>query len=197
MRLNLVYRKVLVVAKGVSKRLVIDASVARSSGGEDATYPTSVHCRDFLQAVLDICHKFVMTPDIKEEWDKHQSVFALRWRRRMVAKGKFVFLKEVSEDKELWDKIDLIAATDRQRADMFKDLRLLEAAIATDKTVISLDDNTARTFFSQAASEINALKEIVWVNPDKVEEETPIEWLENGAKPESKRLLATWCDRVP
>lgn len=197
MRLNLVYRKVPVVAEGVSKRLVIDASVARSSGGEDATYPTSVHCRDFLQAVLDICHKVVMTPDIKEEWDKHQSVFALRWRRRMVAKGKFVFLKEVSEDKELWDKIDLIAATDRQRADMFKDLRLLEAAIATDKTVISLDDNTARTFFSQAAVDINALKEIVWVNPDQVEEETPIEWLESGAKPESKRLLATWCDRVP
>jgi hypothetical protein len=186
-----------VVAKGVSKRLVIDASVARSSGGEEATYPTSVHCRDFLQAVLDICHKVVMTPDIKEEWDKHQSVFALRWRRRMVAKGKFVFLKEVSVDKELWDKIDLIAATDRQRREMFKDLRLLEAAIATDKTVISLDDKTARTFFSQAASEINALKEIVWVNPDKVEEETPIEWLESGAKPESKRLLATWCDRVP
>jgi len=197
MLLNLVYRKVPVVAKGVSKRLVIDASVARSSGGEDATYPTSVHCRDFLQAVLDICHKVVMTQDIKEEWDKHQSVFALRWRRRMVAKGKFVFLKEVSVDKELWDKIDLIAATDRQRADMFKDLRLLEAAIATDKTVISLDDKTARTFFSQAASEINALKDIVWVNPDKVEEETPIEWLESGAKPESNRLLATWCDRVP
>ncbi|MEQ8997925.1 MAG: hypothetical protein RID53_15650 [Coleofasciculus sp. B1-GNL1-01] len=185
------------VAKGVSKRLVIDASVARSSGGEDATYPTSVHCRDFLQAVLDICHKIVMTSDIKEEWDKHQSIFALRWRRRMVAKGKFVFLKEVSGDKELWDKIDLIAATDKQRAEMFKDVRLLEAAIATDKTVISLDDNTARTFFSQAASEINALKDIVWVNPDKVEEETPIEWLKSGAKPESKRLLATWCDRVP
>ncbi|MEQ9669765.1 hypothetical protein [Coleofasciculus sp. G2-EDA-02] len=184
------------VAKGVSKQLVIDASVARSSGGEDATYPTSVHCRDFLQAVLDICHKVVMTPDIKQEWDKHQSTFALRWRRRMVAKGKFVFLN-VPLDKELWDKIDQIAATNRQRAEMFKDLRLLEAAIATDKTVISLDDNTARTFFSQAAVEINALKEIVWVNPDKVEEETPIEWLERGAKPESDRLLGTWRDRVP
>jgi len=196
MRLNLVYRKVPVVAKGVSKRLVIDASVARSSGGEDATYPTSVHCRDFLQAVLDICHKVVMTPDIKEEWDKHQSIFALRWRRRMVAKGKFVFLN-VPADKELWDKIDQIAGTDRQRREMFKDLRLLEAAIATDKTVISLDDKTARRFFSQAASEINTLKQIVWVNPDKVEEETPIEWLESGAKPEFERLLGTWRDRVP
>ncbi|MEQ8753220.1 MAG: hypothetical protein RID09_06840 [Coleofasciculus sp. G1-WW12-02] len=196
MQLNLAYRKVPVVDKGLSKRLVIDASVARSSGGEDATYPTSVHCRDFLQAVLDICHKVVMTPDIKEEWDKHQSIFALRWRRRMVAKGKFVFL-DVPLDKELWDKIDQIAATNRQRAEMFKDLRLLEAAIATDKIVISLDDNTARTFFSQAAVEINTLKEIVWVNPDKVEEETPIEWLGSGAKPDSKRLLGTWRDRIP
>jgi CRISPR/Cas system CSM-associated protein Csm2 small subunit len=78
-----------------------------------------------------------MTPDIKEEWDKHQSIFALRWRRRMVAKGKFVFLKEVSGDKELWDKIDQMAGTDRQRAEMFKDLRLLEAAIAYHRSKIT------------------------------------------------------------
>jgi len=53
MRLNLVYRKVPMADKGVYKRLVIDASVARSSGGEDATYPTSVHCRDFRYARRD------------------------------------------------------------------------------------------------------------------------------------------------
>jgi len=92
-----------VVAKGVSKRLVIDASVARSSGGEDATYPTSVHCRDFLQAVLDICHKFVMTPDIKQEWDKHQSIFALRWRRRMVAnRGHIIYVETLHATSLQW-----------------------------------------------------------------------------------------------
>jgi hypothetical protein len=37
------------MADKVSKRLVIDASVARAAGGEDATYPISVYCRDFLK----------------------------------------------------------------------------------------------------------------------------------------------------
>lgn len=35
-------------AKVNSKRLVIDASVARSAGDEGATFPQSVHCRQFL-----------------------------------------------------------------------------------------------------------------------------------------------------
>ena len=51
------------MADKVSKRLVIDASVARAAGGEDATYPISVSCRDFLKAVLDLSHRVVMTPD--------------------------------------------------------------------------------------------------------------------------------------
>jgi hypothetical protein len=193
MLLSLAYGSDRMAAKVVSKRLVIDASVARSAGGEEATYPTSVHCRDFLIAVLDICHKVVMTPDIREEWNKHESEFARAWRRRMVAKRKFEFL-DIPVNEELWEKIDTSAGSDRQRAEMFKDLRLIEAAIATDRTVISLDDNTARKFFGKAAVQVDELKDIVWVNPDKIEEEKPIEWLREGAKPESDRLLETWCD---
>ena len=78
---------------------------------------------------------------------------------------------------------------------MFKDLRLIEAALATDKTVISLDDKTARKFFGKAAVQVDELKDIVWVNPDKIEEEKPIEWLENGAEAERDRLLGNLCDR--
>jgi hypothetical protein len=69
----------------------------------------------------------------------------------------------------------------RDTAEMTKDLCLIEAALATDKIVISLDDNTARKFFSEASVKIDELKDIVWVNPDKVDEEQPIEWLRNGA----------------
>ncbi|MEP0858722.1 hypothetical protein [Trichocoleus sp. DQ-U1] len=179
--------------KVVSKRLVIDASVARSSGREEATCPTSVNCRDFLLAVLNICHKVVMTPDIRNEWDKHQSGFARKWRAQMVARKKFEYL-DIPINNELWEKVETFAPTDKQRGEMIKDLHLIEAAIATDKIVISLDDNTARCFFSRASVQVDELKDIVWVNPDKTEEEKPIEWLENGAEPESDRLLATLCD---
>ncbi|MBD2692356.1 hypothetical protein [Anabaena catenula] len=184
------------VAKVNSQRLVIDASVARSAGDKNATFPQSVHCREFLLAVLDICHQIVMTPAIKAEWDKHQSSYARKWRIQMISRKKWNYL-EISINDSLWTEIESIAAnvSNKRIAEMTKDLCLIEAALATDKIVISLDDNTARKFFSEASIKIDKLKDIVWVNPDKVDEEQPIEWLRNGAKVESDRLLMNYSDK--
>jgi hypothetical protein len=96
------------MADKVSKRLVIDASVARAAGGEDATYPISVYCRDFLEAVLDLSHRVVMTPDIRDEWNKHQSRYACIWRRQMVAKKKLCPC-DIVVDNVLWCQIEAIA----------------------------------------------------------------------------------------
>jgi len=181
------------MAAKVSKRLVIDASIAHSAGGEGATYPTSVHCRDFLKAVLEICHQVVMTPDIREEWNRHQSNFSRTWLRTMVAKKKIEYRSDIPANDELWNKIKAIVASDKACEAMLKDFRLIEAALATDKTVISLDD-TVRKLFDKGAIRVGELRNVVWVNPDKIEEEKPIEWLENGAEAESDRLLGNWCD---
>jgi hypothetical protein len=181
----------------ISQLLVIDASVARSAGGENATSSTSKSCRDFLLTVLNICHRMVMTPEIQKEWDKHQSKFALKWRRTMIAKKKLEYRQEPETElvKQirvlLWDVFDKLAETDKQRADMFKDLHLIEAALDTDKIIISLDDNTARKFFALGADKFEEIKDIVWVNPDKPEE-AAISWLENGAPAEAQRMLAFW-----
>jgi hypothetical protein len=176
------------MSASISRLLVIDASVARAAGGKDATSPISVCCRNFLQTVLDIGYRFVMTPDIKEEWNKHQSYFAKRWRSSMVAKKKLEYYSDIQVNRDLWDVMDRLAETDKQRQEMFKDIRLIEAALATDKTIISLDDKTARRFFAKAAAEFDELKTIVWVNPGKIEENS-IEWLQNGAEPERERSL--------
>lgn len=45
--------------KVTSKRLVIDACVARSAGETD--HPISAACRGYLLDILAICHKIVMT----------------------------------------------------------------------------------------------------------------------------------------
>lgn len=170
----------------VSKRLVIDASIARSAGGEDAKDLKSVYCRDFLEAVVDLCHRVVMTPDIRDEWDKHQSKAARIWLRRMVAKKK-LYPYETRLDNELWSQVEDFTDLDNQREAMIKDIRLIEAALTTDKIVISLDDKV-RKLFSKAAEQVDELKDIVWVNPAKPEEKA-IEWLENGAEAEIERKL--------
>jgi hypothetical protein len=64
---------------------------------------------------------------------------------------------------------------------------LIEAAIASDKIVISRDEK-ARIPFTKAAISIHLLRAIAWINPDKAEE-TPIEWLRSGANADPERLL--------
>src|SRR6059058_625173 len=119
-----------------SKRLVIDASIARAAGGTNATFPTSKHCRDLLLAVREICHHVVMTAEIREEWNRHQSVFARRWRVSMEARRKVSHENAVAPDATLRGKIGRAASTVNEREAMLKDCCLLEAAIATDQIVL-------------------------------------------------------------
>ena len=176
------------MAKVESKQLVIDASVARAAGPLGATHPTAANCRNFLQAVLDICHQVVMNPEIREEWNKHQSRFARTWLGQMVARKKLVTLKAIPIDPDLWEFLENLVENDNQRAKIVKDIHLLEAALASDQRIVSLDDNTARKWFNQAAIDHPPLQEIVWVNPD-VEAEQPIDWLKRGAPEEPQRML--------
>ena len=173
-----------------SNRLVIDASVARAAGGEDAVFPRSKHCRDFLKATLVICHRVVLTPEIGEEWKQHRSNFARRWLGSMMARKKVHLLGNVVND-ELRGRVERAAAHagNDEREAMRKDFLLIEAAIATDRIVISLDD-TAKGLFAVAARSVGELKNIAWVNPGQAEEQ-PILWLENGAKSETPRLLGS------
>lgn len=170
----------------ISRRLVIDASIARAAGGIEATFPTSKHCRDFLKATLTICHRMVMTPEISEEWNKHQSNFARTWRCSMMARRKIYPPPNIANSK-LRTKLEHIPASPVAKAAMLKDIHLIEAALATDKIVVSLDE-TVRNFFNASAASLGELKTSVWLNPDK-EEEEPIAWLENGAKPEKQRSI--------
>jgi hypothetical protein len=173
------------VAK-VSRRLVIDASVARSAGGEQSMFPTSKHCRDFLKAALSICHRVVMTPEIAEEWNKHRSNFARTWRVSMVARKKEIRLPS-HHNENLRTKIEGAASSEKSCAAMLKDVHLLEAALATDSVVISLDD-VVKNLFSTSCQSIGEIKNIIWINPDEDKGQTQV-WLEKGAKPDKTLRL--------
>ncbi|MBE9225789.1 hypothetical protein IQ264_10175 [Phormidium sp. LEGE 05292] len=170
----------------VSKLLVIDASVARAAGGESAI-SKSKYCRDFLLAVLDISHRVVMTQDIRKEWDKHQSNFSRTWLRTMIAKKKLEYRSDILINDELWKGVEDFTDFDNQRKAMVKDLLLIEAALVTDKIIVSLDE-VVRKLFHQAAEQVEELRNIVWVNPAKSEEQA-ISWLESGAAAEQERML--------
>jgi hypothetical protein len=172
------------MAKAISERLVIDASVARSSGRAGAAHCRATACRDFLLAVLEICHRLVMTPAIRDEWRKHASSFARTWRVSMEARKKVV-RPDVPESEALGIKASsLFQGADR--AAVLKDLHLLEAAIATDHIVVSCDDE-AKRLFACAAGTVRELADVAWVNPGTTPDMRP--WLENGAERKAAMTL--------
>jgi len=139
-----------------------------------------------LEAVLQYNHKLVMTEDISDEWFTHQSRFAMKWRRRMYARKRVVAIN-LAPDEILARKLEQLLCTENQGEVIAKDLRLIEAARATDRTVASCDEKVRRPFRNASAT-ISELKSIVWVNPDKPEEHV-IQWLADGAPPEAERML--------
>ena len=174
-----------------SKRLVVNASVARAAGGVEATASVSVNCTEFLETFRDECvHHVVMTPELSEEWDENQSKFAATWLRSMIARKRFDYV-DPPVNQALRDEIEGTATSGNEIEEMRKDFHLLEAARATARTVISLDENI-RGCFARAAQHIGEIRDIVWVNPERTEEEEPLVWLRNGAPPEDHRQLRAW-----
>jgi hypothetical protein len=141
------------VPQGISRILVIDASVARSAGISEN--PVSSATRQFL------------------EWRRHQSKFAKRWRVAMYAKKKIVTLQE-HVDAGLRARIMRTSRTDDQSQAVLKDLPLIEAALRADHIIVSRDENAKSLF------QIRELNTITWVNP-VVAPERVLEWLEQGA----------------
>ncbi len=174
------------MAKKISRRLVIDASVARACGKEESKHPTGTRCREFLEAVRIISHQLVMTPDISREWGEHQSNAARKWRVQMYARKKVCWVQP-EVDQRLVQTLGRVEVSESDHKAMLKDLSLIEAARATDHTVISLDEKV-RGLFARASDTVTQLKRIVWANPDRSEEGV-IGWLERGARPERKRML--------
>ena len=108
----------------------------------------------------------------------------------MIARKRWDYV-EPPVNQALRDEIEGTATRDNEIEDMQKDFHLLEAARETDQTVISLDE-TVRQLFARATQRVGEIRDIVWVNPERTEEEEPIVWLQNGAPPEECRKLRTW-----
>ena len=173
--------------KKAPKCLVIDTDIARAAGGGNTQHEPSKSCRVFMDVMLDHTqHKVVLTRAIQEEWNKHQSIATLTWRRTMIAQ-KRVCLIHTPVNEELRQNVAQYASSDNKRKAMLKDIHLIEAAHQADKIVISMDE-TVRNCFREIIHKIRPLAFIAWVNP-RIVEETALEWLQNGAEIERERLL--------
>lgn len=172
------------MASAKSKRLVIDACIAYSAG-EISQHPISKYCRKLLSSVLDICYQVVMTSQISKEWKENASKFSTKWLRRMTARKKVCRI-HIRENSDLRKKIMKIVLTPTTQEAMLKDMLLIEAALSTDKIILSLDQ--IGEHFAEISQSIGEIKEIHWSNPADPNEQV-IPWLEQGAPMIKERTL--------
>jgi hypothetical protein len=86
-------------------------------------------------------------------------------------------------------KINDLSVTATGRAAMQKDRHLIDAALASDHRIASLDE-TARALFTVAAAklQLKLITDVMWVNPES-EGDNAVGWLADGAPYERQRTL--------
>ncbi|MEA2046258.1 MAG: hypothetical protein U9N48_07055 [Euryarchaeota archaeon] len=134
----------------------------------------------------DTPHRLVMTKDIGTEWKRNTSRWARTWLRNMNSKRR-VYRPDLKSDDILRREIEDKASNESDLNKMLKDLHLIDAAMATDRSIVSLDEK-ARKPFAAVSDKVGELRNIVWVNPAE-EDERPVEWLLEGAPAEEERFL--------
>ena len=185
------------MAQSVRKWLVIDASVGGMTGGgvvaEDTPHG---RCRRCMRTVQANQYGIFFYPQTWKEWRRHRSEYAKEWLQQMYSRKRVTIKREEEIPKSILSvrlqrlvgkRIGLEILSDAVCTIMLKDCHLLEASLAADGIIISLDDKV-RFHFTAATEIIGEIGEIVWVNPDKPQEEA-IAWLEAGAEPEKHRQL--------
>lgn len=136
----------------------------------------SSNCRAALGAMLTYCHRVAINGEIKREWDEHQSRWAMKWRAGMVARKKLVVLEDPGPDLER--AIDGLGVSEATGRAMKKDAHLVDAALKTDRRILSRD-STARRLYASASGTLNDTRDVHWVMPE--DRFDVIEWINNGA----------------
>ena len=176
--------------KSNGKTFVIDASVARASGGMDAAFPLSKHSRDFLMRLLQSQHAAGFTPSIRAEWNAHQSAFARTWIVQMYARRRVVSSNADPSAVTVEKTIGKSGFSKKRTDAMLKDAHLIAAALIYDKTVVSLDD-TVRRLFASCADKWTFTKDIAWLHPSESHDKIA-QWLNAGAPLNAEYLLVNF-----
>jgi predicted nuclease of predicted toxin-antitoxin system len=168
-----------------SRLFVVDASILYGAGEKEGY---SAVCMSLLNAILTICHRAVITKDILQEWNKHQSNLAKKWRASMVGQRKLVKLDQV--DRNFFDDqvTENVPAGDiNKKRELLKDTHLLAAAYAADKLLL-----TADVKLYSLCKEYGIQQNIEWLT---VSQNNGLE--ENGAVLDRLRDLATTRPNPP
>jgi hypothetical protein len=176
---------------------VVDASIARACSENTAIYPIATQCRELLLKLQESSYGVVMTKDIQAQWQEYSSDFTEKWLREMTGKRRLKVISSPETDLEIRSLIEPMAKTDQERSAMNKDILLLEAALATDRRIVSLDENATYKYYIANKGKVVKFQQLIWVNPKdamssdlkrlQITEKIIEDW---GSKPQSRICMA-------
>jgi len=129
------------------------------------------------------------SPSIRQEWDKHQSNYALEWLVSMVKIRKLRYIPDATNDK-FRESVRDNNPDGGVVEIILKDAHLVEAAWATEHRVASLDD-AVRGHLCRSFAYCPQLQTILWANP-AIEAENIVDWIEDGLPDDESRLLKNY-----
>ncbi len=154
--------------------IVVDASVYGGAGRGPEAGPAVIPCIDALRAIDAAGMCVVLSESLLAEG--HRGRFARKWLSDMVSRKRARMLKDVPRCEPLLDLLPELR--DRGVAKQLgRDLHLVEAALATDNRILSLDDKM-RGHLGRQTVTIAELRRLHWANPRHAQ---CCEWLLKGA----------------
>lgn len=144
-------------------------------------------CWFFLELLIQSIHKAVLSKELEEQWDESFSytIHASTWRNWLISSRKLEFFYGKTRDDRLRSKIlslDKYPDICKSEVDkMREDVLLLELALLTDNTIVSVNWKD-RKKFCKAASYINGIGSIIWADPHKHRSDIK-RLLDSGANP--------------
>jgi hypothetical protein len=174
------------------KQLVVDASVAAGSNDQmfnPAGEKSGDRNRSCLQAVWDEKHFAVFNEQLRLEWRKHASPFAVSWLQKMVQKNR-VIVEEGGRLGGLLKPICDCQSSEGHKEAIKKDFHLIRSALASGQLIVSNEVRLPR-HIATACDSVRELLLLHYGSP-AVEGEVCRLWIKAGAEKRTDRRIDNW-----
>ncbi len=141
--------------------LVVDADILRAAGDSGGHASKT---REMLQAILQICHRVILSSEAQREWKKHASQFSRRWWLAMQSRRKIqpVELQLGTHDK----KLDCGGLAPERLPGLRKDLHLVVAALEYGDRIVISNEKHAPRGFAELSCKNPEYGKVEWWGPE-------------------------------
>lgn len=166
------------------KSPIIDSCIA-ASASEKGTHKDAVQAWGCLEKIRKTEVVIILSEELKKEWLDNGSRSSKLWLSSMINKKRTKPYQDNGLYNQLNKKINKSNANNSEKREMKKDVHLLGAALANDKTIISNEKKAPKLFKKHIDDD--KVQNVFWVNP-KIKKDT-LHWIGSGLPHEDDQKI--------